>query len=147
MKKLCFVTVLVALLTQSCRGGPTLVIENPATDGKVAVQMVDSSLRDESVYAKVLITNNTDRIVVADCRLVMLSDGLREWGPRASSRLRVQIDPKKTSSAVKLDFRESDGTQPSYDLLFKPGAFRFESDTGEEFAVPPLRLSVKKTAE
>lgn len=144
MKKLCFVPVLVAVLAPGCRGGATLVIENPHTEGKVAVQVVDSSLGKDSVFAKVVITNNTDKVVVADCRLVVLSDGLREWSPRASSRHRVQIDPKKTSSAVKLDYRESDSTQASYDLIFKPGAFRSESDTGEELEVPSLRLSVKK---
>lgn len=148
MKKLRFVPLLVALSTAGCfgGGGPTLVIDNPPGEGKIAVQMVDSSVEKDSVYAKVLITNHTDKIVVADRRLMILSDGTREWGPRATTRYRWQIGPHQTSSAVKLEYRDSDGTQPGYDLVFKPGAFRFDSNTGDEFEVPPLRLSVKKAA-
>ena len=149
MKKLRFVPFLAVLLSPGCfgGGGPTLVIENPPGEGKIDVQIVDSSLDKATVYAKVLISNHTDKIVVADRRLMILSDGTREWGPRATTRYRWQIGPHQTSSAVKLEYRDSDGTQPAYDLIFKPGAFRFDSNTGDEFEVPPLRLTVKKVAD
>ncbi len=149
MKMLRFASALAVFLAAGCfgGGGPTLVIENPPGEGKIAVQMVDSSLEKTEVYAKVLITNHTDKIVVADRRLMILSDGTKEWGPRATTRYRWQIGPHQTSSAIKLEYRDADGTQAGYDLVFKPGAFRYDNNDGEELAVPSLRMTVKKVAD
>lgn len=123
---------------------PTLEMQNPPASGPVDVQLLDSSISPGEVYMRLVVHNRSDHKLLVDRRSLILSDGRNEWRPNATSKPFVTIKPNATSSKIKLTYEGAPAGQPSYDLVFKKGAFHQDTEAGQELTLPTVRLLVKK---
>lgn len=140
----------LALLVPGCLFGgpaaPTLEMQNPPASGPVDVQIVDSAVEPGQVYLKLVVHNANNRPLLVDRRALVLGDGRAEHRAVATSKPFVTVKPNGTSSKIKLIFEAVPAGQPTYDLMFKKGAFRLDNEGGQEVTLPTARLLVKKTA-
>ena len=149
MKQLLGAVPLSVLLTGCLFGGPaspTLEMQNPPASGPVDIQILDSSVKPGEIYLKVVVHNANARPLLIDRRSLVLTDGRAEWRAAAIAKPFVTVKPNSTSAKLKLSFEGVPAGLPSYDLMFKKGAFRLDNEAGQEIALPTVRLLVKTTS-
>lgn len=146
MKRL-LAAVPLSLLLSGCLfggpGSPTLEMQNPPASGPVDIQILDSAVKPGEIYLKLVVHNANARPLLIDRRCLVLTDGRAEWRAVPTSKPFVTVKPNATSAKLKLSFEGVPAGLPSYDLSFKRGAFRLDSEAGQEVALPTVRLLVK----